>query len=67
LNLAPFLGVAVYQLLTGALLDRATLVNGAYPAESYESSFVLCFMTSCACIALSFLLKRKKAEAAQDQ
>jgi predicted MFS family arabinose efflux permease len=62
LNPAPFLGVAVFQVLTGSFLDGARLVNGAYPAEAYESSFVLCLIVSCACFLLSFFLKEKKAE-----
>jgi sugar phosphate permease len=62
LNPAPFLGVAVFQLLTGLLLDGATLVNGAYLPEAYKSSFVFCFIVSCACLLLSFFIKKKKAE-----
>jgi sugar phosphate permease len=60
INPAPFLGVAVFQVLTGSLLDRASLVSGAYPAEAYESSFILCFVTSCACLLLSFCLKEER-------
>ncbi len=57
LNPAPFLGVAVFQVLTGLLLDQATLVNGAYLPEAYKSSFVFCFIVSCACLLLSFFIK----------
>jgi sugar phosphate permease len=62
LNPAPFLGVAVFQVLTGSLLDKASLVNGAYLPEAYKSSFVLCFFVCCACFLLSFFLKEKKAK-----
>ena len=62
LNPAPFLGVAVFQVLTGSMLDKANLVNGAYLPEAYKSSFVFCFFVCCACFLLSFFLKEKKAE-----
>ena len=62
LNPAPFLGVAVFQVLTGSMLNKANLVNGAYLPEAYKSSFVFCFFVCCACFLLSFFLKEKKAE-----
>lgn len=62
LNPAPFLGVAVFQVLTGSFLDGARLVNGAYLAEAYKSSFVLCLIVSCACLLLSFFLKEIKVK-----
>jgi MFS family permease len=62
LNPAPILGVAVFQVLTGSLLDKARLINGAYLPEAYKSSFVVCFFVCCACFLLSFFLKEKKAE-----
>ncbi len=62
LNPSPFLGVAVFQVLTGALLDRGRLVDGAYLAGAYKSSFVLCFFVSCACFITSFFLKEHKPE-----
>jgi sugar phosphate permease len=60
LNVAPFLGVALFQVLTGSLLGRASLVNGAYLPAAYESSFAFCFMVSCACLVLSFFIKKQK-------
>lgn len=63
LNPAPFLGVAVFQVLTGSFLDGARLTNGAYLPEAYKSSFVFCFVVSCACLTLSFFLKKQKNEA----
>ncbi len=60
LNVAPFLGVALFQVLTGSLLGRAHLVNGAYLPAAYESSFLFCFMVSCACLVLSFFIKKQK-------
>ncbi len=62
LNPSPFLGVAVFQILTGALLDRGRLVDGAYLPGAYKSSFVLSIIVSCACFILSFFLKEHKPE-----
>jgi len=62
LNPAPFLGVAVFQVLTGSLIDRGRLIDGAYLPGAYKSSFMLCFLVSCACFILSFFLKEHKPE-----
>jgi MFS family permease len=62
LNPSSFLGVAVFQILTGKLLDRGSLIDGAYPPGAYKSSFVLCFLVSCACLIISFFLKEDKPE-----
>ena len=62
LNSAPFLGVAVFQVLTGSFLDGERLTDGAYLPEAYTSSFVLCFIVSCACLFLSFFIKEKKVK-----
>lgn len=65
LNPAPFLGVAVFQVLTGSLLDRGRLTDGAYHPGAYKSSFMLCFLVSCACFITSFLLKEQISEGKQ--
>jgi sugar phosphate permease len=62
MNVAPFLGVAVFQVLTGLFLGEARLVNGAYLSAAYQSSFLFCFIVSCACLALSFFLKEQKVK-----
>lgn len=59
LNPAPFVGGAVFQVLTGSLLDRAVLPGGIYPASAYQSSFVFCLVVSCLCLVLSFFMGRK--------
>ncbi len=64
LNPSPFLGVAVFQVLTGSLLDRGRLIDGAYLPGAYKSSFMLCFLVSCACFILSFFLKEQKSRSA---
>jgi len=65
LNPAPFLGVAVFQVLTGSFLDKGRLIDGAYLPGAYKSSFMLCFLVSCACFILSFFLKEHKPEEKQ--
>jgi MFS family permease len=65
LNPAPFLGVAVFQVLTGSLIDRGRLIDGAYLPGAYKSSFMLCFLVSCACFIISFFLKEHKPEEKQ--
>jgi predicted MFS family arabinose efflux permease len=65
LNPSPFLGVAVFQVLTGTMLDRGRLGEGAYPTGAYKSSFVICFMVSVICFALSLFLKEQKTEKIQ--
>jgi len=62
LNPSPFLGVAVFQVLTGSLIDRGRLFDGAYLPDAYKSSFMLCFLVSCACFIVSFFLKEQKIE-----
>jgi sugar phosphate permease len=59
LNPAPFLGVAVFQVLTGSLLDRGRLADGTYLPGAYKSSFMFCFLVSCVCFILSFFLKNQ--------
>ena len=65
LNPSPFLGVAVFQVLTGSLLDRGRLIDGPYLPRAYKSSFMLCFLVSCACFIISFFLKEHKPEEKQ--
>ncbi|MBU1713508.1 MAG: MFS transporter [Proteobacteria bacterium] len=62
LNPAPFLGVAVFQVLTGSLLDRSSQVGGAYLPEAYKHSFILCFLVSCSCFLISFFLKEQRSQ-----
>ena len=60
LNPAPFLGVAIFQPLTGYLMDRVGKIGGHFPFEAYQHAFILClFSLSVASIASFFLLKKK--------
>jgi len=59
LNPAPFLGVAVFQVWTGAILDRVGRVDGAYPTEAYRDAFLLCLLVTSACLLLSIALRHR--------
>jgi len=63
LNPAPFLGVAVFQVITGAILDRARRVGDLYPVSGFQNAFLLCLVACGICLALSFLLRRKHRNA----
>jgi len=58
LNPAPFLGVAAFQVLTGAILDHAGRIGGIYPVAGFESAFMTCLIGIVICLALSFMIKR---------
>ena len=59
LNPAPFLGVAVFQMVTGAILNRTERINGLYPMSGFTHAFSVCVVVIVACLALSFFLKNK--------
>ena len=59
LNPAPFLGVAVFQMVTGAILNRTELINGLYPMSGFTHAFSVCVVVIVVCLALSFFLKNK--------
>ncbi len=52
LNPAPFLGVAVLQVVTGAVLDRVGRIGEAYPAHAYEKAFLVCLVVMGLCLVL---------------
>jgi sugar phosphate permease len=60
LNPAPFLGVAAFQVLTGAILDRAGRVGDLYPLSGFRNAFLVCLFGILICLALSFCLRRPK-------
>lgn len=60
LNPAPFFGVAVFQVLTGAILDRAGRVGGLYPLSGFKNAFLVCLFGIVICLVLSFCLRRSK-------
>lgn len=60
LNPAPFLGVAVFQLLTGTILDRAGQVDGTYSLAGFKSAFSLCLAGAVICLVLMLFIKSKR-------
>ena len=60
LNPAPFFGVAVYQVLTGAILDRAGRVGELYPLSGFRNAFLACLFGIVICLLLSFCLRKSK-------
>ena len=60
-NPFPFLGVAVFQVLTGNILDRAGRVGDHYPLAGFKGAFGVCFACALACLALSFFLKSRSS------
>ncbi len=59
LNQAPFLGVGAFQVLTGAVLDRAGRVGDLYPLSGFKNAFLICLSGIVVCLVLSFFLKLK--------
>jgi sugar phosphate permease len=45
-NFFAFLGAALYQPITGYLMDLVGKVNGVYPSEAYRIAFTLFLLTS---------------------
>jgi sugar phosphate permease len=59
LNPSPFLGIAFYQMLTGAILDRVGRINGMYPPNAFQKTFWVCMLTAAVCLALSLVFKNQ--------
>jgi len=57
LNPAPFLGVAVFQVVTGAILNRTERMNGLYPMSGFTDAFSVCVVLIAVCLGLSFFLR----------
>lgn len=60
LNPAPFLGVAAFQVLTGAILDQSIRVGDLYPLSGFRNAFLICLFGNVICLVLSFFLPRSK-------
>ena len=59
LNPFPFFGAAIFQIWTGAILDRAGRVDGVYPAAAYHDVFLLCFLVVAICLGLALFLQKR--------
>ena len=62
LNPAPFLGVAAFQVLTGAILDRSATGTIPYSLSGFHDAFVLCLACASICLALSFFIRAPARE-----
>jgi sugar phosphate permease len=60
LNPAPFFGVAAFQVLTGAALDRTSRIGDLYPLSGFRNAFLICLFAIIICLVLSFFLARFK-------
>ena len=58
LNPAPFFGVAVFQVLTGAILDHSDRLGEMYSMAGFKNAFLLCLMSSMVCLGLSVLIRK---------
>jgi sugar phosphate permease len=61
LNPSPFLGVAVFQVLTGTILDQAGIVGGLYPLEGFRNAFLTCLAANIVCLGLSLVMLKSDA------
>jgi sugar phosphate permease len=59
INPAPFLGVAVFQVVTGAILNRTERVDGLYPLSGFNDAFSVCVIVIAVCLVMSFFLRNK--------
>ena len=59
MNPAPFLGVALFQPLTGFLMDRVGRIGGSFPFEAYQSAFALCLGAVSAALIISLVANRR--------
>ena len=64
LNPAPFFGVALFQILTGSILDRVGRINGIYPPVAFQNAFWVCMLAVAVCLLLSFILKNQLSSSA---
>lgn len=58
LNPAPFVGVAILQVWTGAILDNVGRVDGVYPPAAYRDVFVVFFLITVSCLILFACLRK---------
>ncbi|MFY9942505.1 MAG: MFS transporter [Desulfobacterales bacterium] len=61
LNPFPLLGVAVFQVLTGAVMDRVDRVGDVYSTAAYQQAFLVCLIATLFCLLLSLALKGRLA------
>jgi MFS family permease len=60
INPAPFLGIAIFQPVTGYLMDRVGKIGGAFPLQAYQNAFTLCLGAVFIAFILSLFLPRMR-------
>jgi sugar phosphate permease len=60
INPAPFFGIGVFQVITGAILDHGDRMDDLYAISGFKSAFAVCIACIVACLVLSFFLERPK-------
>ena len=58
LNPFPFLGPAILQGWTGAIVNRVGKVNGIYPPAAYKNAFIVCFIFIISCLILCAVFRK---------
>lgn len=62
LNPAPFIGVAIFQPLTGYLMDQVGKVENIFPFRAYQNAFGLCLLSLTISLVFSFFLKNRASQ-----
>ena len=60
LNVAPFIGVAVFQMITGAILDHTGTAGSLYLAAGFKNAFSVCLAGIALCLLLSFSIRKRE-------
>lgn len=58
LNPAPFFGVAIFQVLTGTILDHSERLGNLYSLAGFKNAFLLCLLCSIVCMGVSILIRK---------
>jgi sugar phosphate permease len=56
-NFFPFLSAGLFQVIMGAILDHAGMVNGSYSPAAYRYIFLLCLGCAAMSLIISLLLQ----------
>jgi sugar phosphate permease len=60
INLAPFLAAAIFQPVTGYIMDRVGRTDGIFPFAAYQHAFLLCLASVCLSFLISLSLVRRR-------
>ena len=63
-NVFPFFGSAVFQMVMGYIMDLVGKANGCYPVEAYTMAFQFCFVAALLSVICSVFIKETLAESA---